>query len=328
MNSLHCVKWTLLLLAVSALCFGQTDYFPLNPNNQWIYQAGGRFGQQMWTVEVAGLRTAGDRTYAVVTGFPQGELLLRPAGDGKMYVWNAEQKAESLYLDFSAPLEAPFPTAVDPCTGKGRVVSRAAGYKGPIGEVPQALEIAYDPAGCADAGITSDVWAPYIGLARRTMTTIAGPVTFELIYARLGGVTVVSDRETFFQLTLDKPLYTANLMPPVDPAQATPLLRARFTLRHTGEKPLLVELPSGQVYDFAIRDNKGETVYQWSAGKAFPQVVEQMAVGPGERNWVLVIPLARDGKVLEAGDYVAEAWLATTPKRYSAAVGFRIEHLF
>lgn len=318
----------LLLLAGCGASYAQTDYFPLNPHNQWVYQSAGGSGQQTWTVEVSETRTVNERTYVVVTGFPQGELLLRPGGDGRMYVWDAEKKAESQYLDFSAPVDAAFPTTVDPCTGNGRTVSRAAGYKGPIGEVPKALEIAYAGAGCADAGITSDVWAPYIGLVRRTITTIAGPVTFELVYARLGDVTVVSDREASFQLTLDKPVYTANLMPPVDPGQPAPVLRARFTLRNTSEAPVKLTLPSSQVYDFAIRDEKGGTVYAWSEGRVFNQVVQDLEVGPGERNWVLTIPLSLDGKVLDAGKYVAEAWLATAFKQYSASVGFQIEHVF
>lgn len=328
MSKVRGLRCVLLLLAGCGASYAQTDYFPLNPHNQWVYQARGRFNQQTWTVEVSGTRSVEERTYVVVTGFPQGELLLRPGGDGRMYVWDEEKKAESLYLDFSAPVDASFPTHVDPCTGSGRTVSREAGYKGPIGEVPKALEIAYETAGCADAGITSDVWAPYIGLVRRTITTIAGPVTFELVYARLGDVTVVSDREASFQLTLDKPVYTANLMPPVDPEQSAPVLRARFTLRNTSGAPVKLTLPSGQVFDFTIRDEKGETVYVWSEGRAFSQILQDLEIGPGERNWVLVIPLSRDGKMLDAGKYVAEAWLATAPRQYSASVGFQIEHVF
>ena len=303
----------LLLMAMGASA--QTEWFPLNQGNQWVYRLAGRFGKpENIVLEVAGSQQAGDQTYTVVKGLPTGNVLLRAGGDGKMYVWNSEAKQETLWLDFSAPQDSTFPGgAGEPCTGQARVAARNASYKGPVGASDRALVVAYTPT-CADAGITEDVFLPYIGLVRRTSTSIAGPVVMELSYTRLGGVTVLSDKEVSFLLSLDKPVYTLG---------TDTSLTARFALRTTFEKPLTLTFPSGQTFDLAIRNDKGETVSQWSTGMAFTQAVRTEDFGPGEKNWVVTVLLQNGNGPLPPGKYQAEAWLtAAQGKTYSASAGF------
>jgi hypothetical protein len=199
-----------------------------------------------------------------------------------------------------------------------------------VGEFDRALEIDYPPSGCADAGITNEKYLAYIGLLQRTYSSIAGPRPYDLIYARVGGVTVVSERELTFSLTLDRAVYTANLMPPVDPLTSVPRMTARLTLRNTQEQPVRLTFPSGQIFDLAVRNAGGDVVLSWSANKVFPQVVTTIEVGPGEKNWVLEMQLAdANGRPLPEGRYTAEGWLATTGgKRYAATAGFEIRHVF
>jgi intracellular proteinase inhibitor BsuPI len=308
---------SLLLLAGYSTALAQTEFVPLNSGNQWVYRSSGRLATSTWTVEVARMETVQDNIYAVLTGFPQGETWLRPGGNGRMLVWNRETNREEIWLDFASKEEPGFPSAVDPCNPTARVTSQAATYSGPIGEFSNALEITYGFGGCADAGILKDLYLPYIGLVQRTFSTIAGPVSFDLIYARLGGVTVVAERELSFQLTLDRTIYSTG--------KEDPEMTARLTLRSNQEKPLELTFPSGQTFDLVLRNERGRIVYQWSENKFFPQVTRREQV-TGERNWVVTVALAREGQVLPAGKYVAEGWLTTgDPKKFVSSVGFEIE---
>jgi hypothetical protein len=74
--------------------------------------------------------------------------------------------------------------------------------------------------------------------------------------------------------------------------------------------------PSGQSYEFLIRNEKGAIVYRWSEGKAFTMAIrnEQFA---GERNYVEILEPAN---ALPAGKYTAEAWLTTSgPRAFTAS---------
>ena len=70
------------------------------------------------------------------------------------------------------------------------------------------------------------------------------------------GSTIHPDRRFSVALSLDRPRYVANLMPPVDPERAVPVLRADLVIRNTTSEPLQITTPSGQQFDFEIRDEE------------------------------------------------------------------------
>jgi hypothetical protein len=157
---------------------------------------------------------------------------------------------------------------------------------------------------------------PYVGLVRREQAA-GGPavLNWDLIYARLGGVTYISEQNLSFGLTLDRYVY---------PASAEMI--ARLTLRNTNWEPLELRFPTSQTFDLVLRNEKGDIVYQWSEGKAFLQVYRSETYGYGEQNYAILVPLAaRTGAPLPAGKYSAEAWLTTAlPQSYRASAGFEI----
>lgn len=312
------------LILFSGLAGGATpDYLPLDLGNQWIYRA----GAQTMTVEV--VRT--ERGYSVVRGFPAGEVWLRMDDGGTLYAYDPPSGREQVWAAFNAPEGAEYDTVIDPCSRRARIASREARYSGPVGEFQrEALRIVYPPSGCADAGITEEFYLPWVGLVRRTITTIAGPVTYELIYAQLGGVTFISGPGVSFGLTLDRPVYYVNLMPPVDPLRVVPEMTLRMTLRNWTGTPLELVFPSGQSYDVAIRNAKDEVVYRWSDGKAFTMVFRNETLAPRqERHYVVTTRLAdKDAKPLPQGRYTTEAWLTTEGgKRYAATVAFDLQYV-
>jgi hypothetical protein len=190
----------------------------------------------------------------------------------------------------------------------------------PIGSFANLFRVTYTPS-CADAGIQEELYLPYIGLVRRTRTTIAGPRVLELVYARIAGVTVVGAPDTSFALTVDKSVYVVS---GANPQQPAPIL-ARITLRNTTGSPLTLTYPSGQEFDFILRNPKGDIVYRWSADKGFTQGVRQEDFA-GERNRAVSIPLVDlNGAQLAHGNYLLEASLtALPPAAFRAQVGITV----
>jgi hypothetical protein len=188
-----------------------------------------------------------------------------------------------------------------------RVDSTSAQVKTIVGEFNNALRISYTP-NCADTGVTQQYFLPYVGMIIHETTSIAGPVRHELTYSRTGLTNIVAEANAF-TLSVDAPAYKAG---------ENAKMLARVSLNVT--QPVTLTFPSGQNSDLRITNQKGETVYFWSADKLFAQVFREEEIGPGERSWVMEVPLGN----LPPGRYTAEGWLTTQPRRYSAVVSFEI----
>lgn len=315
-----------MLLGSGAAC-AQTDYLPLESGNRWMYRSvAGSF-----TLSVGDPRTEGGQEYFPVTGFPsQPQVLIRRDEKSRLMLWDPESKTERTWLDLTAAEGVEASTGIDTCNQASIVTSAKAGYKGPVGEFDSAVAVRYTVNGCADAGVDSDVWLPAVGLLRRSYQTFAGPRAYDLVYARLGGRTVISEPELAFRVSLDRAIYISDQMPPVTEEKAVPLMLVRMTMRNTTQDKLTLSFPSGQVYDLVIRNADGKQVYQWSADKSFAAVLHDETVR-GESNWAISVPLGtRSPWFLEAqpwpdGKYTAEAWLtAGGGKLYGGTVAFEI----
>jgi hypothetical protein len=300
--------FALCLLASEA--FAQ-DYFPLHVGNQWIYRTSlGARSATLRVIDITGTETVDGKTYSVVRGFSDGPALLRQSEDGTLYNYNREAKTEEVWAVFSTKEGDTYRTDINPCSRTARVESRSGKVSVPAGDFMNALSIFYPAANCADAGLERDFFAPYIGLVERTSTTIAGPRQMQLVYARVGGVTVLAGPEVNFTVALDKTSYESGETAVV-----------RLALRNTTPAPVTLQFTSGQRYEIQIRDAAGKVAYTWSATRTFIQAVGSEAISGGERNYAEPVSLT-----LPAGRYTLEAWLTNSPQppRYAGTVGFDI----
>jgi hypothetical protein len=269
-----------------------------------------------------------DRAYYRLQVSPGGDYWVRSTEDGSLVAYDPDRNEEKLWYAFQAPEGLPYTTFLPGvCCGRAVIASRSANYRGPIGEFSSALEVRYPDV--FQVGLDRELFLPYVGMVYRLAAT-GGPsiATYDLVYARLGGVTVVSAREHSFGLSLDNSVYYADLMPPVDPRRAVPLMTARLSIRNTAE-PIPLTFPSGQTFEFVIRNEKGDVLYRWSDGKAFTLAIRTETFGAGEKNHVVQVRLGADGKPWPQGRYVAEGWLTTMGVRaYSASVGFELKYVY
>ena len=314
-------SWVLSLVLAALPQVGEgsiADYFPLEVGNQWIYEQSGRISGQTIVVEVLDSEWIEGYQYALLAGIAREGTWVRVSDEGILLNLDRASGREAVWADFSATAGQEYSTEFDPCSPRARVVSRSATIQVPVGEFENALAVGYPMSFCADAGLESDYFVPGVGLVEHTQLTIAGPSTLSLIYARIRGVTVLSRPEVAFGLSLDQGSYTTRL--------TSPVLSARIALRVTQPEPLELTFPTGQRFEFEIRDESGQLVYRWSDGMAFTLAFGTESFGPGETNWLVRVPLTDAlGNLLDPGAYEARAWLTTEgASRFSASVIFDI----
>lgn len=287
------MKWTLfLLLAASSYA---ADYFPLTPGNRWVYQTGA--GQM---IEIRAGRqqlAAGDRTYTRITGYAAQSVWLRKHETGNVYVYDDETSGEAGMTLFEFARGARFDSRLAFCPESlGEVQEKQVTVNLGDGVERDALHITYQNLGCADVGVTDELYVDGIGLVRRTITTFTGPRTYNLVYARVGGLTFSTARGMTFQFGLDQTLLERKSATDA----VTPVFHFELTDRSfTGVE---VATPFGNEFDFIIRDAAGNQVYKWSDGRVFPAGFRTEQYG--DRRFDVSATLT-----LPDGVYRVEGWL-------------------
>jgi hypothetical protein len=248
------------------------------------------------------------RSYYRVQFFEQ-TVLARQAEDGSLVRYDPESKQEKLWLPFASAEGQRTNSEFDQCSKSATIRSKSASVKTAIGEFNNALQLTYEPA-CADAGVGTQYFLPYVGLVQQESTTIAGPLKYELLYSRTG-FTNIETQQVSFAMALDGHTYRAG--------QDAEML-VRLTLRSSHPDPMSLVFPSSQNYDLKIYNERGDIVYTWSADKLFLQVLRTERFGPGEKTFAFSVPIGQ----LAPGRYAAEAYLSTQPRMFSAVVNFEV----
>lgn len=269
------------------------QYFPLQIGNQWIYRVDEGPVKDLRVAEVIRSERVDDKEYFVYRGIQGDTARLRITAENKLVALQPDGN-EALWADFNAAEGTHYPTAFDECTGRGTVETRDG-----MAELLDriwigGIQVRYGATTCADAGVVRDLYLPGLGLAERTYQSFTGPRRYRLTYARIGNASVVTGGEYGFRVSLDQRTY---------PSRAR--IHLRMTLENWTKEPLVLQFNSGQSFDFAIRDARGETVYTWSANKLFTQELREEKV-TGEKNWTVTEELA-----LRPGEYTLEGWLTT-----------------
>ena len=177
---------TALLLTTLLLSAGvwaaEPDYFPLQVGNQWVLESAAS-PPEMLNIEVLRSRTMNGKTYYLVTSYGPGDLWLRKSEDGELYAWHEVTGVEEkvAHLRFGAPA---YRTSLSGCEQSAHPNEATLPYEGPGGP---ALPIQYAAGSCRDVGFTLELYRPEVGLSQRSIITIRGPVTFNLVYARVNG---------------------------------------------------------------------------------------------------------------------------------------------
>jgi hypothetical protein len=289
-----------------AVAFGQ-EFLPLQVGNEWMYRASGSRSGNALTIRVTGSQQMDGQTWYSVQGYRDGTFWLRSDGAGKLIQYDMQSRTEKMWHDFRAAVRQNYDSAIPGAQGQAAVLQRNARYAGPIGEGNDAIEVYYP--GVTQVGISNEKFLPGVGMVQRTQPTGGPAVAFyDLIYARVGGITVLKERTVDFSVTADRAVYPPNAFAQI-----------RMTLRNDTGLPLQLLFRDGQRFDIIVKDFEGREVSRWSTGRQFIQSlgIEQVE---SERQWV-----GSHTMPAEPGDYVLEGLLTVTEGVYRATVPVRVE---
>jgi hypothetical protein len=307
-------------------------FFPLEVGNEWVYSDGaGKFTVQVLreTIEANGLK------YFEVSGYwpndPARTRKLRRAFPDQIYEYNPQGEDFLWYQFGNLSASWRFNSGDEiPCiTGSSVAIGALdAKVETPAGMFERALRLDF-ASRCADGGIANEYYAGGVGLVQRVLNTIAGPRTVRLIAAHLGGTEFPPSYG--IGISLDRPLYYNNLMPPVvDPS---PTARVRLTVRNDTEWPVKFTFPTSQRFDFIVQDSQGKELLRWSDGRTFLEVIGEETLLKESSSYSADLVLrARDGKLLPAGFYRITGYLTTqgsgpNTMNIAATAGFEIRDL-
>ena len=297
------------IILFNTLACWAADYLPLQTGNRWVYRA---TNGQTHTIAVGlPLGLVDGRTYFRVSGYTPKPEWIRRLADGALAAYN-EETGEDVPLIAFDKTDRWTRSWLAPCEQEAQPQERRVPHQGPAGRFDAALEMKYRSFICADVGLESERYLDNIGLLQRVTTTIAGPVRYDLVYARVGNVEITGERGSAARLELPATITRLVASEPVT-------LRATLRLTVDGE-PLRLRFGTSQRTDFAITDEQGREVFKWSDRASFAQVLGEEIVSR-ERSYTLEGVLAG----LPDGRYTVSAWIATAHPFFAATAAFELK---
>jgi hypothetical protein len=243
-------------------------YFPLRPGYRWVYRAVGASGEvRTWEVRVLeqpAPSAPSVRSYQLLAGyFDDATRLVRSDAFGNVLERDGDAR-DRLWYRLGAPVGTSWTLSTAPpepaCLAGATLTvgARDEVVTVPAGEFRGVVRVDYSGSRCADAGITTEWFAPGVGLVRRAETTIAGALVSELVTAEFGetgwprGAWEVA-------LQLDAPVFVHNLMPPVAP-EALARVRGALVVRNRGDQPVELVFSGCRSVTLELRDEAGTVV--------------------------------------------------------------------
>ncbi|MFN9429465.1 MAG: BsuPI-related putative proteinase inhibitor [Acidobacteriota bacterium] len=286
----------LSLLSLVGFAPLEADPFPLVAGSAWVYRNAS--GSELMTIRVGEAAERGGLVFHRLEGYAPKPIWVRQASPKVYTYWDEARRKEGVLWRFDGE---EFMALATDCGQSGALSPSASPYRGPIGYFEQVLAIDYRPGRCADAGLTREIFGPWLGLLERRETTLAGERTLSLVYAQIGGITYVQEPSLQFSLSL---------------ALTESTVQTRLILHNRDGREIVLRFPSGQEFDFIIRNEAGQVVYRWSEDKFFTQAEVTRRI-QGEAIWQTAVPVG----TLRRGLYSVEGLLVNTDgQRFSATV--------
>jgi hypothetical protein len=307
----------LLLLRTGALssvlvtALAGAEFLPLAPGNTWVYRSAQT--QSEITIRVGSnvlyLGSTG-KAYHPLVGYATKPLYVRADESGSLLALDLDTNTETLLTSFDESRRHWWPAPYRPCEQEGEVERVRIPYLGTAGRIEATLSILYRSYNCADAGARYELFAENVGMLRREETTIAGPVLYDLVYARVGSMIIAESPHTSFLLSVR--------------AGCGEALAADIHLTSNADAPIKLTFPSSLEFDVALRNAAGRVVWRYSDYNYSIPIVKEKLVN--ELSYSVSIPLSPNGVSLPSGDYTVEAWLLTADedRKFAATTSVRI----
>ena len=242
-------------------------------------------------------------------------LVLAKERHEQVYLKQEGNTRRQLFVNFAAALGASTSIRIDPCNN-GLVVigNKSEQLVTPAGTFNEVIRLDLT-SNCADGGVNAAWFARSVGLVQWQQNSIAGPVVYKLVRARIGGV-VLPAPATRQGVDITTRFPEPQVWIDVFPGPSTQLRKtvevAMEVHNHTSEE-LRYEFRSSQRFDISILDAAGKTVSAWSRGKSFSDVMGTLIIpAAGSQRFGGEVDLSDEaGQPLAAGGYTLKIELTS-----------------
>jgi hypothetical protein len=292
-------KWIVatigLFIVTGAANLSAADFLPLAPGNTWMYRSAAT--GEAFTIRVGVPVLLHQQVYHSLRGYAKDQLLVRLNEYDNVVYWDEERQQDILLTSFER-IRARWEAPARDCVDQAETLESRGVHDGPAGRW-SVVEIRYFTFGCADAGALLEQFTENVGLVRRVVSTIAGPRTFDLVYARLGHQIITAGNTGSFSVTT---------VPSVEEGFWDATLR----IEQPFNAALRLHFHSSQEYDLRLRDAEGNILWSWSADKLFAQVERDVVIRGGYSAVVKVPfpPAIPEGVQI----YTLEAWITSAAR--------------
>lgn len=300
-----------LMLALASPWASSAQMLPLQEGNYWLYREASRGTE--FEMYVTTPYVIDGKVYYSLHGYVRSPLpvprprriLVRNAENGNVVFYNEDAQREELLTSFEVVDGGWAHAPLRECDQESQRAPKPVRYEGGVGFFENAVELRYRSFSCADGGTLSEVYRENLGMLRRVVNTLAGPMPFELVHARVGKAVYSG-------------LATANLEVGAVPMEDEGEMEVTFRYLSTVRSERKLQFPTAQEFDFLLRNEAGEVVYQYSNGQEFGPEAHERVIWPGW-TWRVRVPKVAPGK------YALEGWITTAERpAFAASVEVRI----
>ena len=282
---------------------GAASWLPGQDGNSWRYR--NSYGQERTTTI--------DRSVGSWSHYDDF------ANSGKLWVWAGTGNNSYFYSNRQVQkwfnfLKADQPNASYPDIAP--VVSFGACNQG-VAVTFAGMEDVVTPAGtfagcakigfqtsCADAGLTMIWVAKGVGIVRYQHTTIAGPIDYNLVYAKVGATEY---KEAHGDISIWGRFSETQIT-----ADVGAKVRGWIVITNDTTASTDFFFTSGKSFEIELLDSRGQVVTLWSNGMFFTQATRRIALASGDKlRFDAELPLVdASGAAIGAGRYTLRMYLA------------------
>lgn len=245
------------------------------------------------------------------------------AGNERLLLIDKRLARHELMTDFDQPVGFSSWISMAPCNaGTVTIAAKDRVLDTPAGVFSDVVQLDLNVS-CADGGISRMWFAPGVGLVQWTQVSLAGERQYQLSEGRIDDHSYPRSKGLMVSGSVPAGVVWINMMPGPLPAPSAslegtrplelPRLAVSLQLSNHGAEPLTYQFNSGQRYDIVLTDAAGSIVAQWSAGKAFSQMLGRLTLAPGDSisfaDELELVTLA--GEVVPEGNYSLLVYLAS-----------------
>jgi len=269
---------------VAAPAAQAADYFPLHVGDKWDYvqtPVGPRgLHSTLMSSSIDRKTTSAGVTWFHLVNFQGGDHWVRETSTPRVL-----ERPGDLWYRWGAAVGASWTMAINGGLPGSDGATLTLGSKTETvtvsaGTFKNCIRIDYK-TNVADAGVTSEWFAPGVGLVKRIESRIYGSMLTELSDAVVAGKVYPVPPPLVATMTVTPDTITLPGILPVDPTTGLPIqpsynFTATLHIAATGASVKVTE--GGYHCDFILRDPNGNEVYRWSKGKMFAQYIRNVTI--------------------------------------------------